>query len=379
MDFSLNEQQELLKKEARNFLDSEYPKNIVKELEQSELGYSPGIWKQMAELGWLGLAIPEEYGGVDGNLFDLAILFEEVGKTACPTPLFSTLVLGVLPLLGSGSELQKKEILPKVAEGDAVMTLALNEPETDFCPEFITTRATKDGDDFIINGTKLFVPYAHAADYMMVAAATSEVASDGNGISIFIVRKGAEGVAAAPLITTAADKRFEVTFTNVRVSSDDVLGEIDNGWELINSVLCKATAIQCAETVGVMQQTMAMTAEYTSNRYQFDQPIAKFQAVQHRMADMLTDIEGARWLTYKAILLLDQGKEAGREAAVAKAWTGEACQRVVYAAQHLHGGIGMDLDYDLHYYFEWAKSHQLNLGAAWTHLTSIEPVIRVEV
>ena len=156
MDFSLNEQQVLLRKEARNFFDSEYPKKVVKELQESELGYSPEIFKQMAELGWLGLAIPEEYGGVDGSLLDLAILCEEVGKTACPTPLFNTLVLGVLPLLESGSETQKKEILPKVSEGDAILTFALNEPETDCKPEFITTRATKDGDGFVINGTKLF-------------------------------------------------------------------------------------------------------------------------------------------------------------------------------------------------------------------------------
>ncbi len=379
MEFSLNEQQELLKKEARKFFDSEYPKKVVKELEESELGYSPQIWKQMAELGWLGLAIPEEYGGVDGNLLDLAILFEEVGKTACPAPLFSTLIFGVLPLVESGSESQKKEILPKVSDGDAIMTLALNEPETDCRPEFIATRATKDGTDFVINGTKLFVPYAHVADYMLVVAATGEVTSDGKGISVFLIRKGAEGVGKTPLITTAADKRFEVTFNNVRVSADDVVSDVDNGWPLIDSVLRKATAIQCAETVGVMQQALAITAEYTSNRYQFDQPIAKFQAVQHRMADMLTDVEGARWTSYKAISLLDKGREASREVAVAKAWTGEACQRVAYAAQHLHGGIGMDLDYDLHYYFEWAKSHQLNLGAAWTHLSSIEPIIRAEI
>ncbi len=379
MDFSLNEHQELLKKEARNFLDSEYPKKVVKELEESELGYSPEIWKQMAELGWLSLIIPEEYDGVGGSLLDLAILFEEVGKTACPTPLFSTLVFGVLPLIDTGSESQKKEILTKVSDGDAIMTLALNEPEADIKPEFITTKAIRDGNDFIINGTKLFVPYAHAADYMLVVAATGEVDSTGKGISIFIVRKGAEGIGMIPLITTAADKRFEVTFDSVRVSADDAVGDIDNGWPIVESILLKATAIQCAETVGVMQQALAMTAEYTSNRYQFDQPIAKFQAVQHRMADMLTDVEGSRWLSYKAISLLDKGREARREVAIAKAWTGEACQRVTYAAQHLHGGIGMDLEYDLHFYFEWAKSRELNLGAPWMHLSEIEPVMRAQI
>jgi len=379
MDFSLSEQQELLKKEARNFLDAEYPKKVVRELEESEPGYSPEIWEKMAELGWLGLAIPEEYGGAGGDLIDLAILFEEVGKTACPAPLFSTLVFGVFSLLEGGNENQKKEVLPKVAEGNAIMTLALSEPGTDYNPEFMTTRATRDGDDFIINGTKLFVPYAHAADYILVAAATGDVSPDGKGMSIFLVRKGTQGMGFVPLITVATDKLFEVSFDNVRVSSEDIIGEIDAGGEVIDSILRKAIALQCVETVGVMQQALSITAEYTSTRYQFDQPIGRFQAVQHRLADMLTDVEGARWTSYHAISLLDKGRHAGREVAIAKAWTADACQRVAYAAQHLHGGIGMDLEYDLHFYFEWAKSRELNLGPAWYQLSQIEPIIRSEI
>jgi len=379
MDFSWSEQQELLKKEARNFLDAEYPKQVVQELERSELGYSPRTWKQMAELGWLGLAVPEEYGGVGGGLVDLAILFEEVGKTACPSPLFGTLVLGTLPLLEAGNERQKRDILPRVVAGDAILTLALHEPETDCQPEFMTTGAARDGGDFVISGTKLFVPYAHVADHMLVAAATGEVGPDGEGVSVFLVPKGAPGLVLTRLVTVAADRLYEVTFENVRVSADDVIGEVGGGWGIIESTLRRATALQCAETVGVMQQALSMTAEYTSNRCQFGQPIGKFQAVQHRLADMLTDVEGARWISYKAISLLDKGRQAGREVAAAKVWTGEACQRVAYAAQHLHGGIGMDLDYDLHYYFEWAKSHELNLGTPWTHLSAIEPVMRAEV
>ncbi|MBT4511954.1 MAG: acyl-CoA/acyl-ACP dehydrogenase [Chloroflexi bacterium] len=376
MDFAFSEQQELLKKEARNFFDAEYPKKLVKELEESEPGYSPEIWKKMADLGWLGLIVPEDYGGVGGDLLDLAILFEEVGKTACPAPLFSTLVFGVLPLLEGGSENQKKELLSKVADGDAILTMAINEPETDYKPEFITTRAVKDGDGFVINGTKLFVPYAHVADYILVVAATSEVSADGKGITVFLVKKGAEGVGFVPLVTVGADKQSEVTLKDVRVSADDIVGKVDEGWALVESTIRKATALQCVETVGVMQQALAMTADYTSNRIQFGRPIGSFQAVQHRLADMLTDVEGSRWTSYRAVSLMNKGQHAGREVAIAKAWTGDACQRVAYAAQHLHGGIGMDLDYDLHYYFQWAKSRELNLGASWNHLASIEPVVR---
>jgi alkylation response protein AidB-like acyl-CoA dehydrogenase len=167
-----------------------------------------------------------------------------------------------------------------------------------------------------------------------------------------------------------------VTFSGVQVPLSDVLGAVDNGWPLIEITLQKATAIQCVETVGVMQQELAMTAEYTSNRVQFGRPIGSFQAVQHRLADMLTDVEGARWLAYRALSLLSNGLSAPREVAIAKAWASDACQRVAYSAQHLHGGIGMDLDYDLHFYFEWAKARQLSLGPTPYHLASIEPTIR---
>ncbi|MFO8010710.1 MAG: acyl-CoA dehydrogenase family protein [Dehalococcoidia bacterium] len=376
MDFSLNEHQELLRKEARNFFDAEYPGKLIEEFERSEPGYSTRIWQKMADLGWLGLVIPEEYGGVGGDLIDLAILFEEVGKTACPAPLFSTIVLGVLPLLEAGSERQKSEILPSVARGETIMTMALSEPETDFTPQYMSSVASRSGRDFVINGTKLFVPYAHVADYMLVVTVTEEVSSDGDGCTVLLVRKGSNGIVLTPLLTIAADKRFEVSFTNVRVQSGDAIGEVNNGWKPINSVLHKAIALQCVETVGVMQQALAMTAEYTSNRIQFGQPVGRFQAVQHRLADMLTDVEGARWTSYRAMTHLNKGRDAEREVAIAKAWTGDACQRVAYAAQHLHGGIGMDLDYDLHYYFEWAKSRELNFGAMPYHLPFIQPVLR---
>ena len=376
MDFALNDQQELLKKEARRFLDSEFPKKLVRELQESELGYSPAIWKKMADLGWLSLVIPEEYGGVGGTLLDLGVLFEEIGKTACPSPLFGTVVFGVLPLLDAGNEEQKRRLLPRVASGDLILTMALSEPEADYQPKFMTTRAQQEDGCFAVTGTKLFVPYAHVADVTLVVAATSPVDDDGKGTTVFLVPKKADGIELVPLETVGRDKQFEVTFSSVRVSPSDTLGAVDGGWQVVETTLQKATAIQCVETVGVMQQELAMTAEYTSNRVQFGRPIGSFQAVQHRLADMLTDVEGARWLSYRALSQLSNSLPARREVAIAKAWTADACQRVAYSAQHLHGGIGMDLDYDLHFYFEWAKARQLSLGTTPYHLASIEPTIR---
>jgi len=376
MDFNLTSEQELLKKEVRHFLDTECPKKGVRELEDSELGYSPEIWKKMAELGWLGLILPEEYGGVGGNLLDLAVFFEEVGAAVFPSPLFSTLVFGVLPVLEGGSEEQKSRLLPKVADGEMFLTMALTEPEADYQPEFLSTTANREGDGYAINGTKLFVQNAHIADYMLVVARTGAVKSDGSGITVFLVPKKAEGSGVTPLITASGSKQSEVVFDKAPVSHGDVLGDIDQGWPLVESTLARATAIQCVETVGVMQKALSMTAEYTSTRIQFGKPIGSFQAVQHRLADMLLDVEGARWTSYQAVSRLSKGLPAAREVAIAKAWTSDACQRVAYGAQHLHGGIGMDLDYDLHFYFRWAKSMELNLGTAPYHRLSIEPVMR---
>jgi alkylation response protein AidB-like acyl-CoA dehydrogenase len=376
MDFSFSDQQELLKKEARRFFDSEFPKKLVRELQESDLGYSPEIRRKMADLGWLGLVIPEEYGGAGGTLLDLGVLFEEVGKTACPSSLFATMAFGVLPLLDAGNEEQKRRLLPRVASGDLILTMALSEPEADYQPKFMTTRAQHKDGHFTITGTKLFVPYAHAADVMLLVAASRSVGDDGTGITVFLVPKEAKGIVRVPLKTVGRDKQFEVTFNSVRVLPTDVLGEVDGGWPVVELTLQKKIAILCVETVGVMQQELSMTAEYTSNRVQFGRPIGSFQAVQHQLADMLTDVEGARWLSYRALSLLSDGLPARREVAIAKAWVSDACQRVAYSAQHLHGGIGMDLEYDLHFYFEWAKARQLTLGSTPYHLASIEPAIR---
>ncbi|MBM3132829.1 MAG: acyl-CoA dehydrogenase [Chloroflexi bacterium] len=369
MDFSLSAEQQLLKKEVQQFLDNECPKKIVRQLEKSELGYSPEIWKKMADLGWLGLIVPEEHGGVGGNLIDLAVMFEEIGRATFPSPMFSTILYGVIPLLEAGNAAHKGELLPKVVKGELILTMALIEPEADR-PQFITAKAHSQKDGFTIEGTKLFVPNAHAAGCILVIAKTGE------GLNVFLVRKGAKGIGLTPLKTVGGDRQFEVALNKVHVASGDAVGKIGQAGPLVDSTLRKATAIHCVQTVGVMQQALAMTAEYTSKRVQFGRPIGSFQAVQHRLADMLTDVEGSRWLSYQAVSLLDKGRQAAREVSVAKAWTSEACQRVAYAAQHLHGGIGMDLDYDLHFYFQWAKAMDLNLGTAAFHLATIEPILR---
>jgi alkylation response protein AidB-like acyl-CoA dehydrogenase len=376
VDFALSAEQELLKKEARHFLETECPKSMVKKLEASELGYSPEMWKKMADLGWLGLILPEAYGGVGGSLLDLAVMLEEVGRTTAPSPIFSTMVMGVLPILEAGNEQQKNHLLPRVANGEVLLTMALAEPEADYQPQYLSTHAThhKDG-VFSITGTKLFVQNAHTANYLLVVARTGKVNAAGDGISIFIIDSDTSGVASTPLITIAADKQFEVMLDKVPCSNNDVLGGLNKGWPIVESTLRKATALQCVEMVGVAHKALELTAGYAATRIQFARPIGSFQAVQHRLADMLTDVESARWLSYQAVWRLDKGLPAAREVSIAKAWTSDACQRVVSGAHHIHGGVGFDVDYDLHYHFRWSKALELNLGSAPIHKGMAESAI----
>jgi alkylation response protein AidB-like acyl-CoA dehydrogenase len=375
MDFALSEEQEMLKKSARDFLSAECPKSLIRQIEESELGYSPELWKKMAGLGWMGLAMPEKYGGAGLSLLDLAVLFEEFGRAAMTEPMFSTIALGALPILAWGTEEQKKTSLPRIATGELLLTMALAEPSVNEDPVFIATRAMTKDDGFLIHGTKLFVPYAHIADYLLVVARTKGVAGDKKGITIFIVDRKAQGISIAPLATIAADRQFEVKFDKVFVSSNYVLGSLHNGLSLVRETLKKAAVIQCAVMLGGVQQELEMTAEHTKNRVQFERPIGSFQAVQQKLADMFIDVNGVRWTTYQAVWRLSEGLPADREVAIAKAFANIACERVAFGAQQLHGGVGVDKEYDLHFYFRRAKAFALTLGSTPFHLRTLEAEI----
>jgi len=375
MNFALSEEQEMLKKSARDFLSAECPKSLIRQIEESELGYSPELWKRMAGLGWMGLAMPEKYGGAGLSLLDLAVLFEEFGRAATTEPMFSAIALGALPILAWGTEEQKKTFLPRVATGELLLTMALAEPGVNEDPKFIATRAMTKDDGFLIHGTKLFVPYAHIADYLLVVARTKGVAGDKKGITVFIVDRKAQGISIAPLATIAADRQLEVKFDKVFVSSNYVLGSLHDGLSLIRETLKKAAAIQCAVMLGGAQQELEMTAEHTKNRVQFERPIGSFQAVQQKLADMFIDVNGARWTTYQAVWRLSEGLPADREVAIAKAFANIACERVAFGAQQLHGGVGVDKEYDLHFYFRRAKAFALTLGSTPFHLKTLEAEI----
>jgi len=371
MDFSLNEEQEMFRDMARKFFEAECDKSVIRKLSKSETGHSPELWKKMAELFWTGIMIPEQFGGADLGLMEAAVLFEENGRAAFDSPLFCTL-LGTLAVLEGGTEAQKKEILPRVASGDLILTVAAEELKVSYDHRFVAVSAARKGESYEIYGTKQFVPYANVADCILVVARTGASPGDAEGITVFMVDSKASGITLTELDTIAPDRQFQVDFDHVTVSADHILGEPDKGLGLLKSVYEKATVLACAEMLGGAEYQLKATAEYTKMREQFNRPIGTFQAVQHHLANMFTDVQGSRWTTYQAVSRLSLGMAAEKEVAIAKAFTSSACQRAGAVAHQLHGGMGVDLDNDLHFYFERAKALELKFGPAPVHLKALE-------
>ena len=372
MDLGLDEAQQMLRNSARAFLEAECPDSYVREMERDSRGYTPELWQKMAEQGWLGLIVPERYGGVGLGFLDLSILLEEMGRAMLPGPFFSTVVMAGMAVLDAGSEAQKQEILPRIADGQLIMTLALTEPSARWDARGVETAAEPVGNGFLINGTKLFVPDAGAADYLVVAARTGGADED---ISLFLVPRESDGVSLTPLKTIALDKQFEVSLDGVEIPSSALLGELNEGWRTVEKVLQWGAVGKCAEMVGGSQQVLDMTVEYAQQRVQFGRPIGSFQAVQHHCANMATDVEGTRYITYQAAWRLSEGLPSELEVATAKAWVSEAYQRVCALGHQCHGAIGFTKEHNMQLYSRRAKAAELAFGDADLHLEKVADAI----
>jgi alkylation response protein AidB-like acyl-CoA dehydrogenase len=355
VDFALNEQQEMMQTLARDFLTTEFSDKVLRAMAADDKGYTTELWKKLVETNLLGLSIPEEYGGV-GDFLDLVVVLEEMGRACFIGPFFSSVVLGASTIITAGSEEQKQTYLPGIAEGNTIITLALAEESGKYSADSVSTTAVQKGNDYVLNGKKLFVTDASAADYLICAAAM------GRGISLFIVENNAPGVKCTSLKTISGDKQSEVAFDNVITSGDSVLGELDKGWQYMEKVLQKANIARCAEMVGLAQQALNISLDYARERIAFGHPIGAFQSIQHRCADMLIDVDGSRFATYQAAWRINEGLPAGREVAIAKSWVGQACRRVMHSAHQVHGAIGFTEDHILHFYTKKARYSEFSFG-----------------
>jgi len=366
MDLRLTETQEILKKMARDFLTTECPKTLVRKLEQSEEGYSPEVWKKMAELGWMGLIIPEEYGGMGYTFQDLVVLLEEIGRNILPGPLIAT-ITSTFAILEAGTEEQKKELLPKIAQGELILTTALLEGDGVFDASGIAVKATPKGDDFVINGTKLFVEMAHVASHILCVTRTKDGTSPENGVSLFIVDSKTLGISCEVIPTTAADKLCEVRFKDVTVPKKNILGKLDEGWPIVEMMLRKGAIAKCAESIGAIDACVEMTVAYSKERVQYERPIGAFQALQHIIADMWTAMETSRYLVYEAAWMESEGLPCAKEASMAKAYVNEIYKDLSKWAVRVHGAIATSADHDIPFYYRRSLAADIAFGGTDFH------------
>jgi alkylation response protein AidB-like acyl-CoA dehydrogenase len=365
MNFNFTEDQEALRELARKILTDHSTDDRLKSLKAAGEWHDRQTWEALAQASLLGVAIPEALGGSGMGVVELGLLCEEVGRTVAQVPVLASLVLGALPVAEFGTTAQREALLPGVAAGTTILTAGLTEEAHDD-PTRPRTTARRDGPNWTLDGAKICVPAGELASRILVSAATGP-----NDVGLFLIDPKTPGVMVERQLLTNAEPHAKVTLKGVRVGPDAVLGDPADGVAMVRWLVERATAAYCAVQVGVCDRALRMTAAYTTERKQFDRAIATFQAVQQRAADAFIDVEIIRMATWEAIYRLAQGLPATEMVRIAKYWAADGGQRVVVAAQHLHGGIGVDVDYPLHRYFTWAKHVELVLGPAPVQLATI--------
>jgi alkylation response protein AidB-like acyl-CoA dehydrogenase len=366
MDIGLNEERELLKNSAREFLEKECPEAHVRAMETDEKGYSPDLWRKIGELGWHGLMIPAEFGGSGLTLYDLCLVAEEAGRSLLPGPFIPNQVAVGL-LLDGGSASQGKKYLPAIANGSEIHTYAFAESTGRWGADDLALQARSTGGGVVLNGSKLFVPYAHVADVIWVFARSEK------GFAAAAVPRTAKGVRISALTTMTGEKLAELVLENVSIAKEDII-EIPGLDDFSN----RATVLECAYQVGLVEEDFEITIEYAKNRAAFGRPIGSFQAIQHKAADMVTDVDGMRFITYRAAAAITDGDpSATLKVAMAKAWCSEASRRVVAHGQQIHGAIGFTGEYTIQLYFRRQKHGELFWGDADFHRERIGQMLGI--
>ena len=361
MNFAFTEEQEELRSTVRAFLEAKSPESAVREQMETEAGFDRAVWTQMAEqMGLQGLHIPEEYGGSGFGYVELGIVLEEMGRSLLCAPFFSSVVLAANTLIHSGDDAAKKAHLPGIASGETIAALAFTEPAGKWDESGITLPATKSGDGYTLSGTKSFVIDGHTADVLIVAARTAA------GVSLFAVDPEANGVTRTPLSTMdQTRKQAKIDFENTPATLIGVDGE---GWDVLSTVLDLAAIGLAAEQVGGAQFVLEMAVQYAKDRVQFGRPIGSFQAIKHKCADMLLEVESAKSAAYYGLwCAAEMNDELPSVASLAKAYCSEAYFHATAENIQIHGGIGFTWEHPAHLYFKRAKSSELLFGDPTYH------------
>jgi alkylation response protein AidB-like acyl-CoA dehydrogenase len=366
LDFGFSEEQEMLRDAAKRFLADNCDTKFVRRMMADGSAHELDFWQKLVGLGWPGLLIPEQYGGQAGTFLDMTVIAEEAGKALVPGPFFTAAMLGVPTFIEGGSDAQKSEFLPKMAEGKFIATLAIAEAAGRFDAGGIELKATKRGKGYKLSGEKFFVPDAHVADAIVVAARTGRSKGE-DGITLLCVPASEKGITVTQLKTVDMTRRMcHVKFDNVAAS--EVIGAEGKGWGTLRRVLDIATAALSAEMVGTAQKALDISVDYAKTRVQFGKPIGSFQAVKHKCVDMMVAVENARSLTYYACWTVDERvAEAATAVPMAKAYASDMAKNVTSEAIQVHGGIGFTWEHDMHLYHRRALAGEANLGNAPIH------------
>lgn len=375
MDFAFTEEQQMIRDTAAAFLAEVSDSEAVRRAMATEQGYEDEVWQRIcAEMYWQAIHIPEAYGGMGLGYVELVATLEQMGRYLLCAPFFSTVCLATNALLVAGSEEQKAHFLPQIAEGSLTGTLAFTGTNRRWDAEAVEATAVRDGDDFVLNGTLRYVPDGHTAS-LLVVAARSPGSTGEAGVSLFLVDAGAQGLQRQWLPTMdQTRKQAQLELRDLRVAADALLGEEGKAWPQLQQVLDLAAIAIAAEQMGGAQQILDMTVAYTGERYQFNRPIASFQAVKHQAADMMLQAEVARSAVYYAACVAQEAladgplaAELGEAASVAKAWCSDAYFQNAGDGLQLHGGVGFTWEYDVHLHLKRAKSTEHFLGNGACH------------
>lgn len=364
MNFAFSDEQEELKKSARRFCEEQYSSETVRRIMETDSGVDEELWIRMAqELGWQAMIIPEEYGGAGFGYIELIVLMEEMGRAVVAAPFFSTVCLAANTFLVAGTEEQKQEFLPGIADGTRIATLALTEESGRWDADGVTATYSKNGGDYTLNGKKMYVVDGHTANTIIVAA-RADGSSGEDGVSLFVVDSESPGLSRRALQTMdQTRKQAEVSLDGVNVAASAVVGEEGNAWPAITKVMDLASVALAAEQVGGAQMCLDMSVDYAKVRVQFGRPIGSFQAIKHKCADMLVEVESARSAAYYAgWAAREDNEELPVTAPLAKAYCSEAFFHCAAENIQIHGGIGFTWEHDAHLYFKRAKSSELMLG-----------------
>ena len=366
MDFRPSPSQQILTTTARAFLRQHCPPEMVQRLALDERGFDEPLWRRMAELGWPGLLIPSDLGGSDGSLLDVILLVEEMGRVGLPGPFVASAVVATSLVLAAGSPAQKKRLLPELAAGARIASLALVEETGSFDPEAVALECALPGR---LSGRKLFVKDAHVADDLMVAVRI------GGALSLLAIPADRAGITRLPLDPISGEKLFEVTFDRVELRPDDLFGAVGDGVALLTSALLAGSLARTAEMVGAAQRVLELAVEHAKTRVQGGRPIGGYQAIQHACADLVRDVDATRGLLYAAAWKAAEGRPADADAALAKAYAGEACLAVARRGHQIFGAISYCEEHPLHLLHKRIQAASVDFGDASLHLETVARAI----